>query len=320
MDKYFYFTTSGTTKKTNEKDKRFKYSKEKYFSFIEDILIPETHIEKDDKVLGLTTIKGTRHIHGSNIQSMCRMMKLKFYRNNKDYIFFKNLINNDEITYLFSPPSFLLQTYEYIDFKKIKKIQLVGEKINENIKNLLLNKILDKNQLITNNYGSTETNSIGYKELKDDYFKKIKHSIFEKRNGNYFFYSPYISDDVDGFLIQDDLVFYDDKFDVIGRKSEADYIKKNGKKILLDELKKFLYQKFVDILFIKTVIVQNLENNSFLEDYELHILKEKNSSLAEEKIKKEILNNFYFEYLPMTLSVSEKLVMPKEKTFKSNYL
>jgi hypothetical protein len=68
------------------------------------------------------------------------------------------------------------------------------------------------------------------------------------------------------------------------------------------------------------VIVQNLESDSFLEDYELHILKEKNSSLAEEKIKKEILNNFYFEYLPMTLSVSEKLVMPKEKTFKSNYL
>ena len=68
------------------------------------------------------------------------------------------------------------------------------------------------------------------------------------------------------------------------------------------------------------MIVQNLESDSFLEDYELHILKEKNSSLAEEKIKKEILNNFYFEYLPMTLSVSEKLVMPKEKTFKSNYL
>lgn len=321
MNKFFKFTTSGSTKKNHsDADKVYKYSKEKYFAFIEDVLIPETFIEKNDKVLGLTTIKGTRHIHGSNIQSMCRMMKLKFYRNNKNYIFFKNLINDNEISYLFSPPSFLLQTYEYINFKKIKKIQLVGEKINENIKNLLLNKILDKNQLITNNYGSTETNSIGYKELKDDYFKKIKNSYFEKNENNNYFYSPYISDDIDKFLIQDDLIFYGDKFDVIGRKNEADYVKKSGKKILLDELKNFLYKKFVDILFIKTVVVQNLEKSTFLEDYELHILKEKNSLLNEEKIKNEILNNFYFEYLPMSISISEELIMPKEKTFKSVYI
>ena len=318
MNKFFNFTTSGTTKKNHaDQDKVFRYSKEKYFSFINDILIPETFIEKDDTVLGLTTIKGTRHIHGSNIQSMCRMLKLKFYRNNRDYILFKDLINSGEISYLFCAPSFVLQTYDYINFKKIKKIQLVGEKINENICNLLLNKVFDKNQLITNNYGSTETNSIGYKKMSDDYFTLIKNSSLKKDGDNIYFYSPYISDDIDKFLIQDELVFANNGFEVIGRKSSADYIKKNGKKILLDEFKNFLYKKFKDILLIKTVIKENENHTS--EDYELYILKEKNSSLNYEMIKKEILDNFYFEYLPSFMFISENVIMPNEKTFKSNY-
>ena len=51
MNKFFNFTTSGTTKKKHsDQDKVFRYSKEKYFSFINDILIPETFIEKGDTV------------------------------------------------------------------------------------------------------------------------------------------------------------------------------------------------------------------------------------------------------------------------------
>ena len=317
--KSFYFSTSGTTKKNNQNDKIFRYSKEKYFSFISDILIPETFIEKTDTVLGLTTIKGTRHIHGSNIQSMCRMMKIKFYHNSKDYIFFKNLINEGLISYLFCSPSFILETNEFIEFKKIKKIQLVGENITDNMKDFLLNKIFNQTQIITNNYGSTETNSIGYKFLKDDYFKLIKNSYFESYSDKLFFYSPYICDDIDKFLLQDDInIISDNHFKVIGRKNDADYVKKNSKKILLNKLKNFLYLKFNDIFSIKTNIINS--NDLSFEDFELIILKEKKSTLNEEKIKKEIINNFEYEYLPKKIEIKNEIKKPLNNTFKSLYI
>lgn len=317
MNRFFYFSTSGTTKKYHtDGDKIFKYSKEKYFSFINEVLIPETFIEKNDTVLGLTTIKGARHIHGSNIQSMCRMLKLKFYRNNKDYHLFKELINDGKISYLFCAPSFVLQTYEYINFKKIKKIQLVGEKINENMKDIFLNKIFDKNQLITNNYGSTETNSIGYKKLEDNKFILIKNSFLKKSNEDVIFYSPYISDDLMYFVIQDNLILKENGFEVLGRKSDANFIKKNGKKIILDELKNNIYKNFKDVFFIKTIIDENKNG----EDYIMYILKEKKSSLTEKQIKDFILNNYYFEYIPKHIYITNDIIMPKDKTFKSHYV
>ena len=319
MERFFYFTTSGTTKKQGDVDKAFKYSKEKYFSFIEDILIPETYIEKNDTVLGLTTISGNRHIHGSNIQSMCRILKLKFYRNNKDYILFKNLINDGKISYLFCAPSFIFETKDFINFKKIKKIQLVGENITDNMKDFLLNKIFDSRQIITNNYGSTETNSIGYKFLEEDYFKLIKNSRFEIKDQDTFFYSPYICNDIDKFLLQDDILIKDDKyFNVIGRKSGAEYIKKGGKKILLDELKKYLYDKYHNIFLIKTNIINS--NDLSFEDFEMIILKEKDTALKEDDIKKQILKQFYFEYLPIKIEIKDQIKKPNQNSFKSSYV
>lgn len=319
MERFFYFTTSGTTKKKGDVDKVFKYSKEKYFSFIEDILIPETYIEKNDNVLGLTTLKGNRHIHGSNIQSMCRILKLKFYRNTKDYILFKNLINDGKISYLFCAPSFIFETKDFINFKKIKKIQLVGENITDNMKDFLLNKIFDSCQIITNNYGSTETNSIGYKFLGEDCFKLIKNSRFEIKDQDTFFYSPYICNDIDKFLLQDDILIKDDKyFNVIGRKSRAEYIKKGGKKILLDELKKHLYSKYHNIFLIKTNIINS--NDLSFEDFEMIILKDKNSFLSEDQIRKEIVNNFYYEYLPNKIEIKDEIKKPNQNSFKTNYV
>jgi hypothetical protein len=319
MERFFYFTTSGTTKKKGDADKAFKYSKERYFSFIEDILIPETYIEKNDTVLGLTTISGNRHIHGSNIQSMCRILKLKFYRNTKDYILFKNLINDGKISYLFCTPSFIFETKDFINFKKIKKIQLVGENITDNMKDFLLNKIFDSRQIITNNYGSTETNSIGYKFLGEDYFKLIKNSRFEIKDQDTFFYSPYICNDIDKFLLQDDILIKDDKyFNVIGRKSGAEYIKKGGKKILLDELKKYLYDKYHNIFLIKTNIINS--NDLFFEDFEMIILKEKDTALKEDDIKKQILKQFYFEYLPIKIEIKDQIKKPNQNSFKSSYV
>jgi len=285
------FLTSGSTK--NYFDEIF-YKSERYCAYVKDILINESQIEKKDYIHSLFTQLKGKHILGRGIKLACTINRNPIFINNDLNDFIKK-INYEKCDYLFCTPSFLWNFKDILNLDKIKKIQFSGEYISPKLKDYFLNELSKK--LLINHYGSSETFGIGYGLLKDD-FKIIKNAKIINKNKIFYFESPYTRNNNQEKL-SDILELNENQFKILGRNN-LNFIKKNGRKINLLKLKKFLFDlNLIDVSF-------EISNDLF-ENFNLHVI----TNLNEKQIRDEIYLNFNNEYQPKEIFFYDKYIKSK---------
>lgn len=275
------FLTSGSTKEYSD---NIVYLSERYASYVKDILINESQIEKGDIIHSIFSQPKGKHILGRGIKLACILNKNILFQNHDVKSFIKN-INLQKCDYLFSTPSFLWNFKDIINFNKIKKIQLSGEFISPYLENYFLNEF--KNKIIINHYGSSETFGIGYGLLGKN-LKIIKNGKIKQKKDDFYFTSPYTrNQNIE--KLNDILLLEKNEFKIIGRNNLS-FIKKNGKKINLLFLRQVLLNlKIIDLNF-------EIINNIF-DDFNLYVI----SDLSENEIRKEIYSKLGNEYQPIKI-------------------
>jgi hypothetical protein len=280
------FLTSGSTKEYSD---NIVYLSERYTSYVKDILINESQIEKGDIIHSLFSQPKGKHILGRGIKLACILNKNILFKNYDVKSFVKN-INLEKCDYLFSTPSFLWNFKDIINFNKIKKIQLSGEFISSYLENYFLNEF--KNKIIINHYGSSETFGIGYGLLGQN-LKIIKNGKIEQKKDVFYFTSPYTRNR-NAEKLNDIVLLEKNEFKIIGRNNLS-FIKKNGKKINLLFLRQILLNlKIIDLSF-------EIVNNIF-DDFNLYVI----SDLNENEIRKEIYSKLGNEYQPIKIIYTDK--------------
>lgn len=206
-------------------------------------------------------------------------------------------INNNEVKYIFSAPSFILNFKDHIKFNKDQTLLLTGEVINST----LYDHLKEKNVNCYHFFGSSEYTIVGIKKMEDEYYTFISDEIDIKDEH---LYSPYLSE---GF-IKDDAYYeikspykLNDLCEVKDRKfkfvSRADnFAKINGHSVSMIEINKLLFENkkiFDHVLFkinspeeldkLALVYVGEIEQNE-LKDYILDYFK--NFQYLPEKILK----------------------------------
>lgn len=272
------FLTSGSTKNYFDE---INYDSERYVSYVKEILINESQIEKGDVIHSLFTQPKGKHILGRGIKLGSILNKNKLFQNNQIKSFINNL-NLERCDYLFTTPSFLWNFKDSINFNQIKKIQLSGEFISFQLEQYFLNEF--KNKILINHYGTSETFGIGY-GLLGEKLKIIKNGKIKQKKDDFYFESPYTRIKKIEKL-NDILLLENNEFKIIGRNNLS-FIKKNGKKINLLFLKQMLLNlKIIDVNF-------EIINNIF-DDFNLYLI----SDLDEKEIRNEIYSKLGNDYQP----------------------
>ena len=281
-----HFLTSGSTKDYFEE---IVYLSERYTSYVKDILINESQIEKGDVIHSLFTQPKGKHILGRGIKLGSLINKNILFQNKDINLFIKN-INQEKCDYLFCTPSFLWNFKDYLKFDKIKKIQLSGEFISPQLEQYFLNEF--KNTILINHYGSSETFGIGY-GLLGEKLKIINNGEIKQKKDDFYFQSPYTrNNNIE--KLSDILLIERNEFKILGRNN-LDFIKKNGKKINLLLLKRLLLN--LNIIDLSFEIINNI-----FEDFNLHVI----TSLSEKEIRNEIYSKLGNEYQPIKIIFNTK--------------
>jgi hypothetical protein len=276
------FLTSGSTKAHPEE---IDYESHRYTSYVKEILIPQSQLESKENIFSLFTKSKGRHILGRGIKSAAALHNCSLVQNDDLQDFVKKLISS-RCDYLFCTPSFLWNFKNYIDLKKIKKIQLAGEYVSPKLREIFLND-KDESQIIINHYGTSETFGIGYCQLHED-FKVIKNGTLRKDGNSFYFSSPYTAYGEET-LLSDILLIEKNSFKILGRNN-LEFVKKNGKKIDLSKLRDSLFS-----LPIISLSFEHITSKEFFEDFNLYVIS---TSVGEDYIRKFIYDKFDANYQP----------------------
>ena len=210
-------------------------------------------------------------------------------------------INNNEVKYIFSVPSFIWNFKDHLKINKEQILLLGGEVISPNLFDHLKSQEVNCYHF----FGSSEYSLIGVKKMEDEYYDFLSDDVDIKEDGH--IYSPYMCK---GFINEKEFIKVGnpykpgDIFEVKGRQfkfiSRADSVAKiNGNSVSLTDINKMLGEnkKILDFVLFKT----NLNNE--LDELALVYVGE----IEEEEIKKYILDYFNnFNYLPKKIKKIEK--------------
>ena len=210
------------------------------------------------------------------------------------------IINNNQVKYIFSVPSFIWNFKDLLKINKEQVLMLTGEVVSDNLKQYLI----DNNITCYEFFGANEYNLMGAKKLEDEYYDFLLYDI--KINNNEL-HSPYLAP----AFIKDNEINYieksfplNDVFDIKDRKFKfvsrsSAFAKINGKAVSIVEINKLInsIKKVEDYVVFKT----NLENE--LDELAMVYV----GNIEDKEIKDIILNHFNdFSYLPQKIKKIDK--------------
>lgn len=279
------FLTSGSTQSSFQD---ILYDSQRFSSYVKDILIDESQIDRKDHIFSLFSKSKGRHILGRGISAAARMKSCTLIKNDDLKTFIKNLMY-ERCDYLFCTPSFLWNVKEYIPLHKMKKIQLAGEYVSPFLSERFLS-LMQPHQNIINHYGTSETFGIGYSKLGED-FHIIKSGEISQKEQHFYFKSSYTRS-AETEELSDILQLSESGFSILGRNN-LNFIKKNGKKINLLALRESLFSlPIIDISF------KHYNDNFGFEEFDLYLISD---TVSENYIRKHIDSFFDGNYQPRNI-------------------